>query len=235
VANNPLESADKKYYAAKTPLYLRGTREGRKNPPSAFSYKQKTNDTTSSSNKYYASQEQPAPVSKPAAIKQAAEKRFRFQASDKVLQDVVGGFQGGGTVIEIIGAAVDITKARSAIDLAVGRNTLTREQADAVTFITEHEHSETPAEVELPKKKATKKKKTTKKKVTKKAKKKTPRKKTKKAEDIVASVLVDNLSDETKAEVLKGGWEDDDDITEKDVAAAFGVTDGDDDDDDSDD
>lgn len=231
MANNPLESADNKYYAAKHPLYLRGTKEGRKSPAPSFSYKQKANDTTSSSNKYYAAQEQPVPV-KPAAIKQAGEKRFRFQASDKVLQDVVGGFQGGGTVIEIAGAAVDITKARAAIDLAVGRNTLTREQADAVTFITEH--SETPAEVELPKKKTTKKK-TTKKKVTKKAKKKTPRKKTKKAEDIVASVLVDNLSDETKAEVLKGGWEDDDDITEKDVAAAFGVTDGDDDDDDSDD
>jgi hypothetical protein len=231
VANNPLESADKKYYASRTPLNLQGTKEGRKVERPAFSYRQKPNDTTASSNKYYASPEQPAPVSKPAAIKQPAKKRFRFRASDKVLQDVVGGFQEGGTVIEIIGAAVDITKARAAIDLAVGRNTLTREQADAVTFITEH--PQTPEEVNPPKKKATKKK-ATKKKVTKRAKKKTPRKKTKKAEDLVASVLADNLSDETKDEVLKNGWEGDDGITEKDVAAAFGVTD-DDDDDDSDD
>lgn len=228
MANNPLESADKKYYASRTPLNLQGTKEGRKAERPAFSYRQKPNDTAASSNKYYASPEQPAPVSKPAAIKQPAKKRFRFRASDKVLQDVVGGFQEGGTVIEIIGAAVDITKARSAIDLAVGRNTLTREQADAVTFITEY--PKTPAEVEPSKKKATKKKATE---GGVKTKKKTSRKKTKKAEDIVASVLADNLSDETKDEVLKNGWEDDDGITEKDVAAAFGVTD--DDDDDSDD
>tara|TARA_R110000751_G_scaffold62759_2_gene129710 strand:- start:1430 stop:2122 length:693 start_codon:yes stop_codon:yes gene_type:complete len=227
--DNPLQSADSKYYASKQPLNLNGTREGRKNPKKSFSYKQKGSDVTASSDKYYASPEQAAPSKAPIAAKK--ELILRYKASDKVLQDVVGGFQEGGTLLEIVGDQDEIRKARAAIDMAVGRNTLTREQANAIKFITltfEPLVADTPEPV---KKKATKKKTT---------KKKTTRKKAKKneslggeADPLIESLLTDNLSDETKGEVLKNGWKDADDITEKDVAAAFGVSD--DDDDDSDD
>ena len=226
MANNPLESADKKYYAAKAPLYLRGTREGRKQPPAAFSYKQKGNDTTASSDKYYASPEQVPTVAQ--EIRRLQEDLvLRFKIRDSLLQDVVSAFMDEATIVEVVGTGAEISKARAKVDMAVGRGTLTRDQADAITFITTLDEAIVEEQPKAAKPKAAKPK------AAKRTKKKATRKKTKKAEDIVASVLTDNLSDETKDEVLKNGWKDDDDITEKDVAAAFGVSD--DDDDDSDD
>jgi hypothetical protein len=139
VANNPLESADKKYYASRTPLDLGGTREGCKNPTQAFSYRQKANDVTASSNKYYASPE-PAPV----VSQQMREKKPKLVrlavpaagATTPLLVDVVAAFQGGATSIEVTGNSAEIVKARATIDLAVGRSVLLRPQADVVTFIT---------------------------------------------------------------------------------------------------
>ncbi len=204
MANNPLQSADSKYYASKQPLNLNGTREGRKNPNKAFSYQQKGSDVTASTDKYYAAPNQPAPneTGKPIAVKK--ELTLRYKASDKVLQDVVAGFQQGGTLLEITGNQDEIRKARAAIDMAVGRNTLTREQANAITFITLA--SEPVAAVEPPKKKAVNKKVT---------KKKTTRKKAKKKED--ADDLVDDILNAAPP-------------TEADIAKAFGVSDEDDDD-----
>jgi hypothetical protein len=213
VANNPLESADKKYYASRQPLNLNGTREGRKNPRKAFSYQQKPNDVTSSANKYYASPEQPAPNETGKAPSTKKELILRYKASDKVLQDVVGGFQEGGTLIEITGNQDEIRRARAAIDMAVGRNTLTRAQADAITFITIADTPLVELEPEPPKKKATRKKVT---------KKKTTRKKAKKKEE--SDDLVDGILQSAEADAPP---------TEADIAAAFGVVD--DDDDDSDD
>lgn len=218
MANNPLESADKKYYASRQPLNLSGTREGRKNPRKAFSYQQKPNDVTSSANKYYASPEQPAPNETGKAPSIKKELTLRYKASDKVLQDVVAGFQEGGTLIEITGDVDEIRKARAAIDMAVGRNTLTRAQADAITFITMNFAPVTAVEPEPPKKKAARKKAT---------KKKTTRKKAKKKEetdDLVDDILQAEARGDLKAEAPP---------TEADIAAAFGVVD--DDDDDSDD
>lgn len=227
MAINPNESADKKYYASKQPLNLRGTREGVKNKRPGFSYRQKINDSTATSDKYYAAQDQPVPNETGKAPSIKKELTLRYKASDAVLQDVVAGFQEGGTLIEIAGNSDEIRKARAAIDMAVGRNTLTREQADVITFIT---IADTPL-VELepkPEKKVVKKRATRKKA----AKKK---KTTKKSEDVVSSILVADVDDRTKKEVLKNGWEEQDDTpTEADVARAFGVTD-DDDGDDSDD
>lgn len=213
MANNPLESADKKYYASRQPLNLNGTREGRKNPRKAFSYQQKPNDVTSSANKYYASPEQPAPNETGKAPSTKKELILRYKASDKVLQDVVGGFQEGGTLIEITGNQDEIRRARAAIDMAVGRNTLTRAQADAITFITIADTPLVELEPEPPKKKATRKKVT---------KKKTTRKKAKKKEE--SDDLVDGILQSAEADAPP---------TEADIAAAFGVVD--DDDDDSDD
>ena len=213
MANNPLESADKKYYASRQPLNLNGTREGRKNPRKAFSYQQKPNDVTSSSNKYYASPEQPAPNETGKAPSTKKELILRYKASDKVLQDVVGGFQEGGTLIEITGNQDEVRRARAAIDMAVGRNTLTRAQADAITFITIADTPLVELEPEPPKKKATRKKVT---------KKKTTRKKAKKKEE--SDDLVDGILQTAEADAPP---------TEADIAAAFGVVD--DDDDDSDD
>lgn len=213
MANNPLESADKKYYASRQPLNLNGTREGRKNPRKAFSYQQKPNDVTSSSNKYYASPGQPAPNETGKAPSTKKELILRYKASDKVLQDVVGGFQEGGTLIEITGNQDEVRRARAAIDMAVGRNTLTRAQADAITFITIADTPLVELEPEPPKKKATRKKVT---------KKKTTRKKAKKKEE--SDDLVDGILQTAEADAPP---------TEADIAAAFGVVD--DDDDDSDD
>ena len=155
---------------------------------------------------------------------------MRYKASDAVLQDVVAGFQEGGTLIEVAGNSDEIRKARAAIDMAVGRNTLTRAQADAIAFITISDTLLAELEPE-PEKKVVKKKATK----TKTTKKKAAKKKTKKSEDVVSSILVVDVDDQTKKEVLKNGWEEQDDTpTEADVARAFGVTD-DDDDDDSDD
>ena len=217
MSNNPLQSADSKYYASKQPLNLNGTREGRKNPRKAFSYQQKATDVTASSDKYYASPEQPAPNETGKAPSVKKELTLRYKASDKVLQDVVAGFQKGGTLIEITGDADEIRKARAAIDMAVGRNTLTRAQADAITFITIADTPLVELEPEPPKKKATRKKAT---------KKKTPRKKAKKKEE------TDDLVDEILQAEARGDLKAEAPPTEADIAAAFGVVDDDDDSDD---
>tara|TARA_R110000824_G_scaffold78648_3_gene198395 strand:+ start:961 stop:1605 length:645 start_codon:yes stop_codon:yes gene_type:complete len=214
-----LESADKKYYASRTPLDLGGTREGCKNPTQAFSYRQKANDVTASSNKYYASPE-PAPV----VSQQMREKKPKLVrlavpaagATTPLLVDVVAAFQGGATSIEVTGNSAEIVKARATIDLAVGRSVLLRPQADVVTFITllDAVVEEKPKAV---KKKATKKK-TTKKKTTKK------KSKVKKENGTTPDELAELISPSAKAS--KAEW------TEDDVAKAFGVSDDDDDSDD---
>ena len=232
MAINPNESADKKYYASRQPLNLRGTREGVKNKRPVFSYRQKVNDSTATSDKYYAAQDQPTPNETGKAPSIKKELTLRYKASDAVLQDVVAGFQEGGTLIEVSGNSDEIRKARAAVDMAVGRNTLTREQADAITFITIDDTFITIADTPLVELEPEPEKKVVKKRAT---RKKAVKKKTKKSEDVVSSILSDDVDDQTKKEVLKNGWEEQDDTpTEADVARAFGVTD-DDDDDDSDD
>jgi hypothetical protein len=135
-----IRSADKAYYASKQPLLLRGTREGRSNPTTAPSYKQKANDVTASSSKYYA--EMPA-TQVPVANRAGQQVKSTFQpeklatlpAKGKILPDVVAAFQQGATAVRIEGPAADINKSRAAIEMAVGRKTLTRAQADRVVFV----------------------------------------------------------------------------------------------------
>jgi hypothetical protein len=206
----PLRSADKAYYASKQPLFLRGTREGRKNPAPNPSYKQKANDVTASSNKYYAAMEPVATSVQPAA----GQKLQTTFAPEKVE-----------------GESADINKSRAAVEMAVGRKTLTREQSDRVVFVpvqkpatsnevevvSTEEAPAVPVEAEAilnPPAEVTKtpKKKTTRKKTTRK-------KKTNTAADVPASV---------PAEVQEPAAEDDS-VTEADIASAFGVADDSDD------
>jgi len=137
--NTPIRSANKAYYASKEPLLIRGTREGRKNPPPAPSYKQKANDVTARSDKYYRELgEQPGKAGQPPAQNAPAAVTgppATIKAGPKVLQDVVAAFQRNASTIKVEGSPADINKARTAVELAVGRKTLTREQADKVSFI----------------------------------------------------------------------------------------------------
>lgn len=130
--NNPLRSVDKAYYGSRTPLDLRGTREGRKNAPPNPSYRQKQNDVAASSNKYYASAPVPKAVTKEAV---KAKKTVAIDAKAQILVEAIQAFSAGATNIVVRGESADITKARAAVDLSVGRGGLTREQANSFDFV----------------------------------------------------------------------------------------------------
>ena len=139
MANEPLRSANKAYYASKQPLLIRGTKEGRKSPRRAPSYQQKYNDTTASSRKYYAEMESggvqtPQPTGQAKSVSIQSNQVHFLEAHPQIMQDVVRAFQNGAGLVEIKGTSADINNARTAVDLAVGRNVLTREQADRVGF-----------------------------------------------------------------------------------------------------
>lgn len=130
---DPLRSVDKAYYGSKTPLEFRGTREGRKNPPAFPSYQHKSNDSTTSSNKYYAAAEPVASVSvKP--IKQLAI--LHMNQPETIVSEIITLIQNGATHIQVVCTSSEqMQQAQTASDMAVGRNVLTREQADGITFI----------------------------------------------------------------------------------------------------
>ena len=138
MANRTNRSADI-YYRAPEPLTFRGTREGRKNPRQHATYKQKPNDNSASTNKYYASQEEQ--VLAPQAGKQKP-KVVELQAKSGLLPEIVAAFSNGATQINVTGTVRDLRPVRATVDMAVGRNTLTRLQADAMRLIAKTE--ETP-------------------------------------------------------------------------------------------
>jgi hypothetical protein len=139
--SDPTRSADKAYYASRVPLDLRGTREGRSNPPKAPSYQHKGFDSTASSDKYYASQ-----PSKPAVPEvQAVRQRPRRSAStlkteliitdtDNLLKQLGDILEGSDAEVVVKGESELIRRARMLLDLSVGRGEFTRQQADAVSF-----------------------------------------------------------------------------------------------------
>ena len=131
---DPLRSADRAYYSSKTPLNLRGSQEGRKNPAPAPTYRHKGNDVTASSSKYYTSM---VPVPVPQAVTQRPAKQviLLLETAATALDQVVQAFADEATDIQIQGDTEIIRKAQVAIDSAVGRSQLTRDQADAVTFM----------------------------------------------------------------------------------------------------
>lgn len=131
---DPLRSVDKAYYGSKTPLEFRGTREGRKNPPAFPSYQHKGNDSTASSNKYYAAAELVASVSvKP--IKQSLATLY-MQQPETLVSEIIALIQDGATHVQVFCISPEhVRQGQTAADMAVGRNVLTREQADGITFI----------------------------------------------------------------------------------------------------
>jgi hypothetical protein len=125
------KTANEAYYASKQPLKLSGLKEGRKNPAPHPSYRQISTDTISSSDKYYAS-------SKVAPVKSGFKSAIKSVTLDVVnssLTNIVGSFMEGASTVTVKGSAAQLSSLRTAVDLAVGRNTLTREQADAVVYI----------------------------------------------------------------------------------------------------
>lgn len=130
---NSLRSADQAYYRSKTPLNFHATREGVKNSTAMPSYRQRLGDTTVSSDKYYASI-QAAVVPTVAKVVKPQLVKLKIDAQP-ILPRVVAAFGEGATRLELYGDAEQVRLARSVVDMAVGRNTLTRDQADVVIFI----------------------------------------------------------------------------------------------------
>lgn len=126
-------TANQAYYASRQPLNIKGLKEGRKNPKPNPSYKQIATDAISSSDKYYASAKV-APV-QPSFKSTIKSVTLNIDANTYILESIVAGFMDGATTIVVKGPSELFNSARSAVDLAVGRNTLTRDQADAVIFV----------------------------------------------------------------------------------------------------
>lgn len=247
MANSPIRSANKAYYASKQPLLFRATKEGRKNPQPNPSYRQKANDTAASSNKYYAElgvepgvPGQPL-VQQPKAVPMnTAGPTAKVQAHPQVLQDVVREFQNGASNVQVAGSSEQINKARAAVDLAVGRNTLTRAQADRVSFISiMGSAADTPKEVVSETRQSMEADANTSDTVLEKAATPTVPETTREAEpdsetsgvpevDAILHPPEEKPKPKRKRRTKKK-QEQSDEITESDLASAFGVTDAEDD------
>jgi IS30 family transposase len=205
---NPNRSADAAYYASRQPLKLRGTREGRKNPSTPASYVQRSSDAASSSDKYYAAKASKSPE------KVVQKKTVTIEATPRFITKVVSAFKAGATHVVISVQATELAKARASVDMAVGRNKLSRQQADVVFFdvVKSPEPAPEPLQ-EKPKKKRGRKK---------------------KVEPVIdeAQTILEEVK--SPEEVLPAPAEEvEQEITEDDVAKAFGVDlDADDDSDD---
>lgn len=130
-------SADSAYYASKTKLLFNQTREGSRNKKQFPSYRHQTNDTTGSSNKYYASQEQNTVTEKPKTISKVTGKTMKIDLSilrSGVLPQIIKSFSDGYTEIIVQGERELLQNTKNSVDMAVGRNVLTRQQADRVSF-----------------------------------------------------------------------------------------------------
>lgn len=122
-------SVNAAYYASRSPLDLRGTKEGRKNPSNSPSYNHVYNDSTKPSSKYYAT-----PVKEIIQLKKQ-NKLTEIDASPEVLSRLIELFSEGFTDIIVKGSREEIAPCKTAVDLAVGQQRLTREQADSVSFV----------------------------------------------------------------------------------------------------
>jgi len=123
-------SADDAYYRSKTPLILSGTLDAQaKLHPS---YTHVGDAMVTSSDKYYASA---SPVqTAPELVLEL--KRVQLIADADLVSGVISAFGAGAGLVIATGNALEVTQARLAVDLAVGRNVLTRAQADGVVFVT---------------------------------------------------------------------------------------------------
>lgn len=126
-------TANSAYYASRQELNIAGTREGSKTPKIVPSYQHKSSDANTSANKYYASA--PAKPGTPKTAKLKAAKHVQVICSNKsVVQSILEELSSGATRITVKGTADELKQAKLHVDLAVGRNTLTRTQADQVNY-----------------------------------------------------------------------------------------------------
>jgi hypothetical protein len=129
-----IKTADQKYYASKDPLELNPLAEGPSFKPSHFAYQPKMGVGGRSSDVYYASPEQyQEPVveaSKPELV-----AMLQLGPDIVVLEQIIDAYSRGMTSVSISGSQEEINAARVAVDLAVGRNTLTRKQADDLSWV----------------------------------------------------------------------------------------------------
>lgn len=191
-------TANSAYYASRQELNIAGTREGSKTPKIVPSYQHNSSDANTSANKYYASAS--AKPGTPKAAKLKASKHVQVICSSKsVVQSILEELSSGATRITVKGTADELKQAKLHVDLAVGRNTLTRTQADQVNYALKPE----PVPVPVPEVKV----------------------------ETVEEIKPVEIPEEPEASIKT------EEITEEDVAAAFGVKpdEGDDDGDDDDD
>jgi len=191
-------TANSAYYASRQELNIAGTREGSKTPKIVPSYQHKSSDANTSANKYYASAA--AKPGTPKAAKLKASKHVQVICSSKsVVQSILEELSSGATRITVKGSAEELKQAKLHVDLAVGRNTLTRGQADQVNYALKVD----PVPISVPEVKV----------------------------ETVEEIKPVEIPEEPEASIKA------EEITEEDVAAAFGVKpdEGDDDGDDDDD
>jgi len=125
------------YYASKNPLNIGGLREGRKQSRKAVSYVHKPSDIGSASTKYYAAAKPAQVEAQPIVVKPVVQKLVTIEnkkTAKTALPAVVAAFSDGATEVVVCGSRNLVNQLRTSVELAVGRNTLTRDQADAVTF-----------------------------------------------------------------------------------------------------
>ncbi len=129
-----IETADSKYYGSKDPLNINQLAEGSSFKSPHFAYQAKLGLSGRSSDVYYASPEQHQ-VPNAAASNPELVAMLELGPDIVVLEHIIEAYSRGMTSVSISGSQEDINAARIAVDMAVGRNTLTREQADELSWV----------------------------------------------------------------------------------------------------
>lgn len=125
------------YYASKNPLNISGLREGRKQLRKTASYVHRPSDIGSASTKYYAAAQPKAADPQAISTKTSVKKLVTIEnkkTTKTALPAVVAAFSEGATEVVVCGSRNLVNQLRTSVELAVGRNTLTRAQADSVSF-----------------------------------------------------------------------------------------------------
>jgi hypothetical protein len=124
-----------KYYREKPKPLFRQTKEGRVRRESSFVYQQVQNDVNASNDKYYKS---PSPTAVPveALAKLARSKLVDIDDASQAVTEIASAFFDSYDAVVLNVYAEQLAGVKVAVDLAVGRSLLTREQADSVSFAT---------------------------------------------------------------------------------------------------
>jgi hypothetical protein len=135
MSNTPNRSSDI-YYKAKKDLVFKQTKEGPKDRKAAASYRHSTSDSNLSSDKYYRNLEAAPNFQPTQAIKAKPEKvvELKVEPGMSILPKLFSTLVNGATEVILITPEAALQQVRNSIDLAVGQQRLTREQADMVSY-----------------------------------------------------------------------------------------------------